>query len=73
LPGDNLDINHLIPILAQLSEPEHEVVELHYLNGLSIQETALALDIPEGTVKSRLSRARDTLRTSVYEEYSNEN
>lgn len=70
--ADDINLNQLIPMLAQLAESEKEVVELHYLNGLSIKETALALEIPEGTVKSRLSKARDKLRASVYEEYSNE-
>lgn len=63
-----LDMGQLMPILAGLPASEADVVELHYLNGLSVQETALALDVPEGTVKSRLSRARETLRTSIYEE-----
>ncbi|NVK57123.1 MAG: RNA polymerase sigma factor [Alteromonadaceae bacterium] len=62
----------LVPVLASLAESEREVVELHYLNGLSVIETALALDIPEGTVKSRLSRARDALRNTVYEEDNHE-
>lgn len=70
--ADDLDLSQLIPVLAALSVSEGDVVELHYLNGLSVQETALALDIPVGTVKSRLSRARETLRATLYEESHNE-
>ncbi len=52
----------LIPLLNGLAEDERDVVELYYLNDLSLAETALALDLPHGTVKSRLARARDKLR-----------
>jgi RNA polymerase sigma-70 factor (ECF subfamily) len=37
------------------------VVILFYFEDLSIKDIAQTLDIPEGTVKSRLSRARDRL------------
>jgi len=66
-PAEDIDMNLLMPILAALADSQRDVVELHYLNGLSIEETALALDLPEGTVKSRLSRARTALRASIYE------
>ncbi|MDT8437596.1 MAG: RNA polymerase sigma factor [Wenzhouxiangellaceae bacterium] len=48
--------------LGQLAAPEREVVGLFYLSGLSIAEIALVLDIPPGTVKSRLHRARGELK-----------
>ncbi|MGI3779722.1 MAG: RNA polymerase sigma factor, partial [Janthinobacterium lividum] len=43
--------------------PTHQrvVVELVVWSGLSVSETASTLAIPEGTVKSRLSRAKDRL------------
>lgn len=44
-------------------EPEfREVVILYYFEDLKTKEIARILDIPEGTVKSRLSRARDRLK-----------
>lgn len=43
--------------LAGLSPPHRDVVVLRYFAGLSEQETADALGIPTGTVKSRLSRS----------------
>jgi DNA-directed RNA polymerase specialized sigma24 family protein len=39
------------------------VVVLYYLHRLSLQETAEALDIQIGTVKSRLHHALRSLRT----------
>lgn len=43
--------------LAALSKPNRDVVVLRYFAGLTESETAEALDIPAGTVKSRLSRS----------------
>ncbi len=43
--------------------PRHQaVLALHYLEGLPIEQVAAALNCRVGTVKSRLSRARDGLR-----------
>jgi DNA-directed RNA polymerase specialized sigma24 family protein len=44
--------------LRGLSEERREVILLRYLVGLSEQETATALQISVGTVKSRAARAR---------------
>ncbi len=38
------------------------VVELHYWEGLSVEDIAVVLELPAGTVKSRLHRARAKLR-----------
>jgi len=43
--------------LAGLSKPNRDVVVLRYFAGLTELQTAEALDIPAGTVKSRLSRS----------------
>lgn len=48
--------------LMELDEESRAVVVLREIEGQSYQEIAAALDIPEGTVKSRLSRARDALK-----------
>lgn len=47
----------LIPLELQL------VIELHYWEDLTGPEIARVLDIPEGTVRSRLRRALEQLRT----------
>jgi RNA polymerase sigma-70 factor (sigma-E family) len=43
--------------LAGLTKPNRDVVVLRYFAGLSEAETAEALGVPTGTVKSRLSRS----------------
>ena len=48
--------------LARLPLPQRAVVVLRHLDGLSEAETAAALGIRPGTVKSRLSRALAALR-----------
>jgi RNA polymerase sigma factor (sigma-70 family) len=41
------------------------VLELHYWEQCSVLEMAAALEIPEGTVKSRLRRGREQLRAAI--------
>ncbi|NVB41250.1 sigma-70 family RNA polymerase sigma factor [Pseudenhygromyxa sp. WMMC2535] len=41
------------------------VLELHYWEQCSVAEIAMSLEIPEGTVKSRLRRGREQLRAAV--------
>nr|WP_202891859.1 RNA polymerase sigma factor [Kribbella shirazensis] len=48
--------------LTLLPKHEREIVELCIWAGLDQQAAAIALDVPIGTVKSRLSRARKHLR-----------
>ena len=45
-----------------LDEKLRICVLLHYINDMSLQEIAKALEIPEGTVKSRLFTARNILK-----------
>jgi RNA polymerase sigma-70 factor (ECF subfamily) len=51
--------------LAGLEDRDRTVIALRYFAGLTEAETAAALDVPAGTVKSRLSRALDRLRTQL--------
>ena len=48
--------------VTELPEPERDALILHVWEGLSYEEVAAALDIPVGTVRSRLNRARGRLR-----------
>jgi RNA polymerase sigma-70 factor (ECF subfamily) len=47
----------LAAALGELSRREREPLLLHVLGGLSYEDVALALSIPIGTVRSRISRA----------------
>ncbi|MEV4014876.1 RNA polymerase sigma factor [Nonomuraea angiospora] len=51
--------------LAKLNQRDRDVVLLIALGGLSHAEVAAALDIPYGTVASRLNRARKQLRAAL--------
>jgi RNA polymerase sigma-70 factor, ECF subfamily len=55
----------LIAGLARLGDADREVITLRYLLELSEAEAAAALDVPVGTVKSRLSRALERLRVAL--------
>jgi len=48
--------------LLQLDAESRAIVVLRELQGQTYQEIAVALEIPEGTVKSRLWRAREQLK-----------
>ena len=51
----------IMTALAQLNDSQRQVVVLHHLADLGTAEIAHELGIPEGTVKSRLARARSVL------------
>jgi RNA polymerase sigma-70 factor (sigma-E family) len=52
----------VVQALALLSPQQRAVVALRFLHDLPVRDTAEALRITEGTVKSHTSRAMDTLR-----------
>ncbi len=51
--------------LARLPEEQRAILSLHYLDGMSVAEIGRALEIPVGTVKSRLYHARNRLRQTL--------
>ena len=53
----------LARVLEALPEGQREVLLMRFVDGMSLQEIAAALSIPEGTVKSRLHNAIRTLQT----------
>ncbi|WP_419904007.1 RNA polymerase sigma factor [Kiloniella sp.] len=64
-PANQLDRIYLTDLdkaIAELPEEQKQVLLLITLEGLSYKEVAQIIQIPPGTVMSRLSRARETLR-----------
>jgi RNA polymerase sigma-70 factor (ECF subfamily) len=66
-PGPQPDRTDLTGALAAIPRTYREVVVLHYLADLSVEEIATILEIPVGTVKSRLSRGRAALAALLHE------
>ena len=55
----------LVSLVGELEENDRLIIASRYFLELSGEETAAALGIPEGTVKSRLSRALGRLRERI--------
>ena len=51
----------IVTALAEVDHDQREAVVLHYLADLPVADVAAQLGVPEGTVKSRLARARHRL------------
>jgi RNA polymerase sigma-70 factor (ECF subfamily) len=58
----SLQLRDLQRAISTLSHEQREVLLLVGLEGMRYEQVANILDIPVGTVRSRLSRARTTLR-----------
>lgn len=56
---------HVRRAIGALNLDQRVVVVLYYLNNLSVQDIAEILDVPLGTVKSRLYYARENLREEL--------
>lgn len=54
-------------LLRELSPDRREVIQLRFVDDMSLRDIAVALDIPIGTVKSRLHLAIKQLRNSHLE------
>ena len=67
--AEAVDRRHvLVRVLRQLPDLQREVIVCRYLLDATVAETAAALDIAEGTVKSAASRGLDQLRQLLYDE-----
>lgn len=61
-PTAALSLRNLDRALARISEEQRHVILLIGLEGTSYEEAATILDVPIGTIRSRLSRGRASLR-----------
>jgi RNA polymerase sigma-70 factor, ECF subfamily len=65
-PTDDLSSRRVVrKTLRRLTPEQRAVVVLVGVQGLDYQKTAEILDVPRGTVASRLSSARETLREAL--------
>jgi len=62
-PSGALSLRDLDRALACISEEQRQVILLIALEGVSYEEAAAILDVPIGTIRSRVSRGRESLRT----------
>jgi RNA polymerase sigma-70 factor (ECF subfamily) len=60
--GKRLELRDLERAIAKLPEEQRIVILLVGLEGLHYEEVAAVLDVPVGTIRSRLSRGRENLR-----------
>jgi RNA polymerase sigma factor (sigma-70 family) len=65
--GESVETDQLARALATLDSAQRDVLLLHAWEELSYEEIAQALEVPIGTVRSRLARARAHLRTRLEE------
>jgi RNA polymerase sigma-70 factor (ECF subfamily) len=62
----SLDAHLAMDALAGIEEKYRLPLSLFYIQGLSYKEIAETLEIPMGTVMSRLSRGKETLRAALH-------
>jgi RNA polymerase sigma-70 factor (ECF subfamily) len=58
-------MNRILESLERITDDQREVVQLWAWEELTYDEISVVLDVPVGTVKSRLHRARDALQHTL--------
>jgi RNA polymerase sigma-70 factor (ECF subfamily) len=61
-PTASRQLRELERALGELPDEQRQVILLVGLEGMSYEEAAAVLDVPVGTIRSRLSRGREALR-----------
>lgn len=72
LPFEEEADSRLFQAVMRLDEKYRIVIHMFYYEDYDIREIAGILGCPGGTVKSRLSRARALLKTTLGEEWNND-
>ncbi len=65
----HMEAGELWKAVQNMSVPDQQIIYLRYFLDLSVTETAQALNVPDGTVKSRLSRALERLRGIIQQDF----
>jgi RNA polymerase sigma factor (sigma-70 family) len=63
--GEGIDSERLRKAIAALPNDQRSAIALFYLEEMSVAEVAVALNVPAGTVKTRLMHARRKLRVAL--------
>ncbi len=64
-PGTGVDSARLSAAVSDLPPDQRAAVALFYFEDMSVAQLAVALDVPAGTVKTRLMHARRKLRAAL--------
>ncbi len=64
-PNTQADSTDFDDAFSRLSVDQRAMLVLHHLHGYGVREIGAWLGIPSGTVKWRLNRARNVLRTEL--------
>ena len=70
--NDKIMVREVGEAMNQLSQDHKDILIMVCVQGMKYEETAEALDIPIGTVRSRLSRARTLLQELVEDTSGNQ-
>lgn len=68
-PEQGAFVRDVAAAFATLSEEHRSVLHLIAIEGLAYREVAQALDVPIGTVMSRLARARSAIKGALQEKH----
>ena len=61
----HLDVGRVARAMAQLPPDQRSAMALYHRQEMSVAEIAIALDVPAGTVKTRLMHARRKIRAAL--------
>ena len=67
-PSEPPDVSRIPEFLALVTPRSRAVIVLHYLEEMTLEDVAAVLDIPLGTVKSRLAFGLRLMRAGVREQ-----
>jgi RNA polymerase sigma-70 factor (ECF subfamily) len=65
--GTRAELKLMLQAMRRIPIDFQVILELHYWEHMSTQECALTLEIPQGTAKSRLRRARELVKQQMHE------